>query len=120
MLIYEAEKRISVQEATEYLNNSFTGIYSDDNVADCENCQKLNITHEVLEKENECLANEILELKIVLKDQGSQIEKLKSANLQRAEAISEDRKEIDTVKLKPKQIITYKRNTFEITTEVQR
>ena len=58
MLIYEADRRIGIKQVLEHLKNNF-GLFKNDDLKECENCQKLKITHEVLEKEIECQANEI-------------------------------------------------------------
>ena len=61
MLIYEADRRIGIKQVLEHLKNNF-GLFKNDDLKECENCQKLKITHEVLEKENEYQANEISNL----------------------------------------------------------
>ena len=58
MLIYEADRRIGIKQVLEHLKKNF-GLFKNDDLKECENCQKLKITHEVLEKEIECQANEI-------------------------------------------------------------
>ena len=127
MLIYEADRRIGIKQVLENLKNNF-GLFKNDDLKECENCQKLKITHEVLEKENECQANEISNLREevkYLKQKNSELsnetekqitklnQKLKGLKFENSESTTKNEK----MKSPSKIVATLK---FEITSELRK